>query len=56
MDRQVLAKQADIVVVDKDQRATVVTDVGVPSDSNIRKKKGEKLEKDQGLKEHLERM
>ena len=42
-------------IVDKDQKTAVVIDVVVPSDSNIRKKY-EKLEKYQGLKEELERM
>ena len=55
-DRQVLANQPDVVVVDKDQKTAVVIDVAVPSDSNIRKKEYEKLEKYQGLKEELERM
>lgn len=34
----------------------MVIDVVVPSDCNIRKKKREKLEKYQGLKEELEKM
>ena len=54
-DRKVLANQPDIVVVDKQRKEAVVMDVAVPSDSNIKKKKYEKLEKYQGLKEELER-
>ena len=37
------------------KKEAVVTDVAVPSDSNIKKKEYEKLEKYQGLKEELER-
>lgn len=51
MDRQVLANQLDIVVGDNEQKAAVVIDVAVPSDSNIMKKEYEKLEKYQDLKE-----
>lgn len=40
-----------IVVVDKQKRKTVVTDVAIPSDSNNRMRDLEKLEKYQGLKE-----
>ncbi|TWW57282.1 hypothetical protein D4764_07G0000010 [Takifugu flavidus] len=47
-DKLVVANQPDIVVV--------VIDVAIPSDSNIRKKEHEKLEKYQGLKEEMERM
>ena len=54
-DRQVLANQPDIVVVDKDQKTVVAIDVMVPSDSNIRKKEFEKQEKYQGLKKELKR-
>ncbi|TWW73505.1 Kin of IRRE-like protein 1 [Takifugu flavidus] len=48
--------QPDVVVVDKHQKTVVVIDVAIPSDSNIRKKEHEKLEKYQGLKENIERM
>ena len=34
----------------------MVVDIAIPSDSNIKKKKQEKLEKYQGLKEVLEEM
>ncbi|KAF7643739.1 hypothetical protein LDENG_00234400 [Lucifuga dentata] len=44
-----------MVVVDKEQKRAIVTDVAVPADSNIRKKEHEKIEKYQGLKEELER-
>ena len=43
--RKVLANQLDIVVID----------IAVPSDSNIKKKEYEKLEKYQGLKKEMER-
>ena len=42
--------------MDKQKKEAVVIDVAVPSDSNIKKKEYEKLEKYQGLKEELERM
>ena len=42
--------------MDKQQRKAVVIDIAIPSDSNIRKKEHEKLEKYQGLKEELEKM
>ncbi|KAF7666275.1 hypothetical protein LDENG_00113730, partial [Lucifuga dentata] len=54
-DKQLLANQPDVVVVDKEQKRAVVIDVAVPADSNIRKKEHEKIEKYQGLKEELER-
>ena len=51
-----MANQPDIVVVDKEQKTVTVVDVAIPSDSNIRKKEHEKLEKYQGLREELEKM
>ncbi|KAF7645372.1 hypothetical protein LDENG_00205860, partial [Lucifuga dentata] len=54
-DKQLLANQPDmVVVVDKEQKRAIVTDVAVPADSNIRKKEHEKIQKYQGLKEELE--
>ena len=44
-DRRVLANQPDIVAVDKQRKEAVVMDVAVPSDSSIKKKEYEKLEK-----------
>ena len=55
-DKLVMANQPDIVVVDKHRKRAAVIDVAIPSDSNIRKKEHEKLEKYQGLKEQLEKM
>ncbi|TWW80141.1 hypothetical protein D4764_10G0011710 [Takifugu flavidus] len=52
----VVANQPDVVVIDKHQKTVVLIDVAIPSDSNIRKKEHEKLEKYQGLKEEIERM
>ena len=37
--------QPDIIVVDKWYKKTVVVDVAIPSDSNIRRKEPKKLEK-----------
>ena len=37
-----MANQPDIVVVDKLQKKAVLTDVAIPSDSNIKKKEHEK--------------
>ncbi|XP_026569414.1 C2 domain-containing protein 2 [Pseudonaja textilis] len=54
-EKQVLVNQPDMIV-DKDQKSAVVIDTAVPSDSNIRKKQCEKLEKYQGLKEELKQM
>ena len=54
-DKQLLANQPDIVVVDKEQKRVVVIDVAIPADANIRKKEHEKVEKYQGLKEELEK-
>ena len=51
-----VANQPDIVVVDKRDKKAIVVDEAIPSDKNIRKKEHENLEKDQGLKEELERM
>ncbi|KAF7665893.1 hypothetical protein LDENG_00129980 [Lucifuga dentata] len=53
-DKQLLANQPDMVVVDKEQKRAIVIDVAVPADSNIRKKEHEKIEKYQGPKEELE--
>ncbi len=44
-DKMVIANQPDIVVVDKQQKKAAVINVAIPSDSNIRKKEHEKLEK-----------
>ncbi|KAF7650224.1 hypothetical protein LDENG_00129190, partial [Lucifuga dentata] len=54
-DKQLLANQPDMVVVDKQQKRAVVIDVAVPADSNIRKKEHQKIQRYQGLKEELER-
>ncbi|KAF7663723.1 hypothetical protein LDENG_00203700, partial [Lucifuga dentata] len=54
-DKQLLANQPDMVVVDKEQKRAVVIDMAVPADSNIRKKEHQKIQKYQGLKEELER-
>ncbi|XP_015256200.1 PREDICTED: programmed cell death 1 ligand 1-like [Cyprinodon variegatus] len=51
-----MANQPDIVLIDKQQKKAVVIDVAIPSDSNIKKKEHEKLEKYQGLKEEPEKM
>lgn len=50
-DKLVVANQPDIFVLDKQNKTAVVTDVTVPSDSNIRQKEHEKLEKYQGPRE-----
>ncbi len=55
-DEMVVANQPNIVIVDKQQKKAVVINVVIPSDSNIKKKEHEKLEKYQGLKEELEKM
>ncbi|KAF7640661.1 hypothetical protein LDENG_00024680, partial [Lucifuga dentata] len=49
-NKQLLANQPDMVVIDKQQKRAVVIDVAVavPADSNIRKKEHEKIEKYQG--------
>lgn len=48
-----LANQLDIVVVYRKQNETVVTDIAVPSDRNIKKDGYEKLERYQDPKEEL---
>lgn len=45
-----------MVVVDKEQKKVVVTDVPNPVNSNIRKRVHQKKEKYQKLKEQLEQM
>lgn len=42
-----MTNQLEIVVVDK-QRTTVATEVALPNDRNIRKKKHEKVENKKG--------
>lgn len=49
-DRQVLANQSDIMVVDKEDMIVVEINVVIPSNGNITTKEHEKLEKYQGLK------
>lgn len=49
-DKMVMANQPDIVVVDK------VIDVGIPSNTTIKKKEHKTLEKYLRLKEELEKM
>lgn len=44
------------MVVDTDQKTTVLKDVAVPSDGNIRKKERKKLENYQDLEEELGRI
>ena len=51
-----MANQPDIIVVNmRDKKAVVVDDV-IPTESNIRMKECEKLNKYQGVKEELDRM
>ena len=54
-DREEGTGPPDIVVVDKQKKEAMVIAIAVLSDINIRKKKYEKLDKYQGLKEELER-
>lgn len=49
-DKQVMANQPDIVVMDKVDKSAVVIDVAVHKDSNIRKKECEKVERLWGSK------
>ncbi len=51
-----MANQSDIVLTDTQRKKAVLTDVAIPSDSKIRKKEHQKLEKYQGLKKELEKM
>ena len=44
-NEMVMANQPDILVVNKLQEKTAVTDVAIPSDSNIKKKEPKKLAK-----------
>lgn len=55
-EKQLLANQPDIRVVDKEQKRAVVIDVTIPADSNIKKKEHKKIKKYQALKEQLEQM
>jgi len=55
-DKQVMANQSDIVVVNKLQKKAVVMDVAIPSDRNIEEEKHKKLEKYQGQNEEVEKM
>lgn len=48
-----IAKEPDIGVADKQEKKAVVVDVAKPSNSIIRKKEHEKLEKYRELKEEL---
>lgn len=50
-DEQLLANMQDIEEVEKKQKTSVVLDVAIPADCNIRKTKTEIY---QGLKEQLE--
>lgn len=42
------------MVVDNQRKKAEVADIAIPTDSNIRKKEYEKLEKYQGLREELD--
>ncbi|XP_060540560.1 vomeronasal type-2 receptor 26-like [Pantherophis guttatus] len=53
-DRQALANQPDTEIIEK--KTWVVIDVAMPKDSNIKKKENGTLEKDQALKEELEKI
>ena len=55
-DIPVMGNYPDIVVVDKHQRTAVVEDVAMQIFTYIRKKEQEKLQKHQGLREHLQNM
>jgi len=52
-DKQVIANYLDLVVVNKLQKKAVAIDVAFLSDSNMKKKEHEKLEKYQGMKEDI---
>lgn len=51
-----MANQPDIVLVDKQRKKTVVIDVVILNDTNIRKKEDKKLVKYQGPKEELKKI
>lgn len=53
MDKLMMTNQPDIVILDKQRRKAVVTEVATSSDSSIKKKEHEKLGKYQGLREAL---
>ena len=55
-DRQVIANQPDIVIVDKIKKTASIIDIAVPMDGNIKKKEIEKVEKYQPLREELTRL
>ena len=51
-----MANQPDILVADRQEKKTVVVDLDIPSNSNVRNKEHEELEKVQGPNEKQERM
>ncbi len=55
-DKQVMANQPDIVIIDKHKKEATIIDVAIPNDSNIKKKEQEKVEKYQPLREELQRI
>ena len=52
-DSKVLSNQPDMVIIDNQKKEAVVIDIAVPSDSNIKKKEYEKMEKYQGTGEDV---
>lgn len=55
-DKQVLANQPDIVIIDKDKKQATIIDIAIPNDYNIQDKEKEKVQKYQPLREELERI
>jgi hypothetical protein len=55
-DKQVMANQPDIVIVDKEKKVATIIDIAVPMDINIKAKEHEKIEKYQPLSEELRRI
>lgn len=53
-DKRLLANKPHTLVAQKEQKRTVVMDAAIPDDSNIRRKKLEKIKKHHKIKESLE--
>jgi hypothetical protein len=55
-DKQVIANQPDIVLIDKSKKKAIIIDIAIPNDVNIKSKEHEKITKYQPLAEELSRI
>ena len=55
-EREIKARKADIVVVNKNERNCAIIDIAIPGDIRVSEREKEKIERYQELKKEMKRM